>query len=111
MPHAVYSTRFFRIPAFAGGPTVAFAAPAGFVTIVRTIGIVTGSAATSQSAWVEADDGSKLVWHFTSGSLTTDPLTTIFDGRWVMLPGETLATATDTLTTADFWCSGYLLAA
>lgn len=109
MPLPVYSARIFRAIAFAGGPEVFFTAPEGFVTVVKDITITTGSAAVSQSAWVEDDEGGKLAWHYVSGTLTTDPLTTKFYGEWVMLAGETLAAATGTETTADFYVSGFLL--
>lgn len=110
MPLPVYSARLARAASFAGGPEVFFSAPAGFVTVVKCMSIVTGSAAVSQSAWIEDDESGKILWHFASGDLGVDPKTTIAFGEWVFLETETISFATDTETTADFFVSGYLLA-
>lgn len=111
MASPVYSTRLFRQHSVAGAPGVAFAAPAGFVTVVKQISIVIGATALVASAWVEDDEGGKLAWAHASDDFTTAPFTSIFYGEWVLLVGETLSPVTDLPTIADFYVSGFLLAA
>ena len=108
MPFPVYSTRFFRIAGGAGGPTVAFACPLGKVAVVKCMGITIGSTVAEASAWIEADDGSKLMWAHASDTPATAPFTLVEFGEWVLIGTETLAYATSAPTIADFWCSGYL---
>lgn len=106
----VYSSRIFRAHSIAGSPGVFFTAPAGFVSVVKHISIVIGATAFEASAWVEDDEGSKLVWAHASDDITTAPTTWLWYGEWVMLPGETLAPVTNLPTIADFYASGFLLA-
>jgi len=106
-----YSSRLFRAAGFAGGPTVFFTAPAGYVTVVKSLSIVIGTTMLEASAWIEDDEGGKLVWAHASDAVETSPNTWQWWGAWVMLPGETLSPATSLPTIADFYASGYLLAA
>jgi hypothetical protein len=100
----------FRAAGFAGGPTVFFTAPAGYVTVVKQISIVIGATLLEASAWVEDDAGGKLAWAHASDAVTTSPFTSIFLGPWTLLAGESLSPATSLPTIADFYASGYLLA-
>jgi len=109
VPRPVYSTRLFRAASFAGGPTVFFAAPAGFVTVVKCIHIVTGSTLAVAHAWVEDDEGGKLAMLFGTGTPNADPISHLEYGEWVLEAGETLSPATTAPTIADFYVSGYLL--
>jgi hypothetical protein len=105
----VYSIRLFRQPAFSGGPTVVFTAPAGFVTVVNTITVVHGDITVSGlDAWVQSDDLTKLVRATVSITDAVGDLggTDVFEGRWVMYEGETLACQT-AAGTVDYYCSGY----
>lgn len=99
----------FRAPSFAGAPVVFFTAPAGFVTVVKQISIVIGATVLEASAWVQDDEGGRLVWAHAADTPLTSPQSWQFEGPWTLLPGETLAPATDGITVADFYASGFLL--
>ena len=88
-----------------------FTAPINYVTVVKSMSITIGSTVLTASAWIEDDEGGKLLWAHATGTPTSSPFTLTDWGMWVMLPGETLAAATDAPTIADFYASGYLLAA
>lgn len=109
MARQIYSQRLFRAHSIAGDPGVFFTAPDGFVTVVKQISIVIGATAFVASAWVEDDEGGKLVWAHASDDITTAPTTWLWYGEWVLLPTETLTPVTDLPTIADFYCSGFLL--
>jgi len=90
---------------------VFFAAPPGFVTVVKAISIVIGTTVLEASAWVEDDEGGKLAWAHAANTPTTSPFTSVFFGEWVLQPTETLSPATSLPTIADFHVAGFLLTA
>jgi hypothetical protein len=104
----VFSTRLFRAAGYAGAPTVQFACPAGFVAVVKSISIAHGFEITAGQAWVQDDEGGKLVSIQTSAGSANQVFT--WFGEWVYLEGETLSPATDSgVTVCDFHVAGYLL--
>lgn len=108
----VYSAKLFSAPAFNGGPTVQFICPMDFRVVVRTISIVWGDiTASGLDAWVQTSDLTKLcrkTWAITFSDPTELGGVLISNGRWVLEPGDSLATQNQT-GSCDFYCSGYLL--
>lgn len=109
---AVFSTKLFEAPAFSGGPVTQYICPMTFRTVVRTISIVFGNVTISgMDAWVQTQSLTKLcraVYFTTLSNPTNNGGTMVFNGRWVLDPGDELQTQT-VAGTVDFYASGYQL--
>lgn len=108
MAYPVYSRRLFTAPAFTGGPTALYTPPAGFVAVIKTISFVWGDISVSElDAWLQYDDLTKLVRH-SEDSLGSIDTCLVFEGVWVVEPGQTVSAQTDE-GTLDIHASGYEL--
>jgi hypothetical protein len=106
--YPVYSRRLFTAPSFSGGPTVLYTPPAGFVAVIKTISMVWGDISVSElDAWLQYDDLTKLVRHSEDAVGDIDTCI-VFDGSWVVEPGQTIA-AQAASGTLDIHGSGYEL--
>jgi hypothetical protein len=104
----VYSKRLFSVGGFSDAtPVVQYTTPAGVVAVVKCLSFVTGSNASEADAYVLGPGNAKLVWpEQEAPGLTT--FTQVYNGHWVLLPGESLLTATSG-NSWDIWASGYEL--
>ena len=103
----LYSRVLARATSFSGGPTIVYSVPAGFIAVVRTMSIVTGSNFGAQDAYIARHAAEKIMWIALTG--VSAIATAVENGRWVFLPGDQLVFATNGGLTADFYVSGYEL--
>jgi len=108
----VRTQTFFEYPSYSGGPLVVFTAPAGVASVITTMGIVVGEVLTGALALITLADGLVLWGNGGQQAITSIPaliVPAIWQGRYVLEPGETLSIGTNGDTTADFYAAGFTL--
>jgi hypothetical protein len=108
----VRTQTFFEYPSYSGGPLVVFTAPDDVATVITTMGISVGETLTGALALITLADG-LVLWGSGGPVVFTGipPLITVdvWQGRYVLEPGETLSIGTNDATTADFYAAGFTL--
>jgi len=108
MAYPVYSAQLVLRSSLSGGPTVVFTAPAGFVTVFRTIAATAGNnLPTAYWALSEVATGARLADAEHSDG-TSDFETDVLNGHWTFNAAEEVAFETGG-STWDLMISGYLL--
>jgi hypothetical protein len=104
----VYSSRFFAVNGFTGGPTVVYTAPAGATSVLRCISIVTPASGVAGGTFLRhVGTGAVMLGvYFPTGTILSFD---ILEGRWVIEPYDTLELQTFGGYSADVYASGYLL--
>lgn len=108
MANPVHSKQLAVFASLGFVPTVIFTAPAGYVSIVTTISVVTGlNALNTYWAITHSPSGARIA-SASHPSGTTDYTNDLLNGRWTLNAGESLAFASDG-SSWDGILSGYLL--
>jgi hypothetical protein len=107
----VRTQTWFEYPSYSGPPLTVFTAPAGQASVITTMGISIGES-VEPLGLITLVDG--LVLWGNGGPVPLEvapPLITVavWQGRYVLEPGEQLFISTNEATTADFYAAGFAL--
>jgi hypothetical protein len=103
----VYSVLLARAAALSGGPATVYTTPVGIRTVIRNITGVVGSNAGSVDWQLAVVGGPKIAWVQYTGVTGID--TRVFEGHWMLNPGDQLEWATGGGLVFDLYVSGYEL--
>ena len=106
----VRTQTFFELPSYNGGPVACFTAADGVASVFTTLGIVIGESLEPLGLLTLVDG--LVVWgNGGAEGFSVPPLITpaIWNGRFVLEPGEQLFASTNGATTADFYGAGFTL--
>lgn len=106
----VRTETLFERPAYNGGPLEVFTAPVDVATVITTLGISIGESAEPLGL-ITLVDG-LVLWGSGWYQNALAPVlmrTDVWQGRYVLAPGETLLISTNGATTADFYAAGFKL--